>query len=218
VAAGAQALPGPSQEPDWAWRAGLLVFDDDEKRALYAPDLRARLESCSTRDHLRDAFADLTARDPLNRMLEAEWRGIFPDQVLTFVDRLSMAHSLEVRSAFLDTAVVEFVARLPGHYKIRDGETKHLLKRAARRYFPDEMVRRPKEGFLMPVTQWVQGALEPWVRETLSPERLAIHGLFNQLAVQALVERVYREASDYRDVNKVLALLVFQEWYEMYAS
>jgi asparagine synthase (glutamine-hydrolysing) len=218
IAAGAQPLPGASQKPDWMWRAGLLVFDDDEKRALYVPDLRTRLEGCSTRDHLRDAFDGLSATDPLNRMLEAEWRGIFPDQVLTFVDRLSMAHSLEVRSAFLDTAVVEFVARLPGHYKIRDGETKYLLKRAARQYFPDEMVRRPKEGFLMPVTQWVQGALEPWVRETLSPERLAIHGLFDPLSVHALVERVYHEASDYRDVNKVLALLVFQEWYEMYVS
>ncbi len=218
VAAGAQPLPAVAEEPDWVWRARLLVFDDDEKRALYAPDLRRRLESCSTRDHLRAAFADLTARDPLNRMLEAEWRGIFPDQVLTFVDRLSMAHSLEVRSAFLDTAVVEFVARLPGHYKIRDGETKYLLKRGARRYFPDEMVRRPKEGFLMPVTQWVRGALEPWVRETLSPARLATHGLFHPPQVQALVERVYRDGSDYRDVNKVLALLVFQEWYDLYLA
>ena len=115
------------------------------------------------------AFESLTARDPLNRVLEAEFHGIFPDQVLTFVDRLSMAHSLEVRSAFLDTEVVEYVAQLPGSLKIHNGETKYVLKQAAARYFPEEMIRRPKEGFLMPVTEWVLGDLQPWVRETLSP-------------------------------------------------
>ena len=115
-------------------------------------------------------------------MLEAEFHGILPDQVLTFVDRLSMAHSLEVRSAFLDTEVVEFVASLPGSLKIRNGETKYILKQAAARYFPEEMIRRPKEGFLMPITQWVLGELQPWVRETLAPERLALHGLFDPAA------------------------------------
>ena len=66
-------------------------------------------------------------------MLEAEFRGIFPDQVLTFIDRLSMAHSLEVRSAFLDTDVVEYVAALPGSLKIHNGENE----------VPAEACRRP---------------------------------------------------------------------------
>jgi asparagine synthase (glutamine-hydrolysing) len=149
-------------------------------------------------------------------MLEAEFRGIFPDQVLTFVDRLSMAHSLEVRSAFLDTDVVEYVASLPGSLKIHNGETKYLLKRAAARYFPSEMIHRPKEGFLMPVTQWVLTDLEPWVRDTLSPGRLALHGLFDQVRVGELVERLYQSDADYIEVNKVLALVIFQEWYELY--
>jgi len=102
-----------------------------------------------TEEQIRGDFAGLTAADPLNRVLEYEFRTIFPDQVLTFVDRLSMAHSLEVRSAYLDTDFVRFIASLPGHLKIRNGETKALLKRAALRYFPSEMVHRPKEGFLI---------------------------------------------------------------------
>jgi asparagine synthase (glutamine-hydrolysing) len=103
--------------PDWDWRAGLLVMSEEEKAALYSPEVRLALKGISTREHLRLAFEDLTAKDRLNRMLEAEFRGIFPDQVFTFVDRLSMAHSLEVRSAFLDTEVVEYVASLPGSLK-----------------------------------------------------------------------------------------------------
>ena len=210
------ALPEAGGEPDWDWRAGLLVMSDDEKAALYSPDVRSALNGVSTREHLRQAFEHLTARDPLNRMLEAEFRGIFPDQVLTFVDRLSMAHSLEVRSAFLDTDVVEYVASLPGSLKIHNGETKYLLKLAAARYFPSDMIHRPKEGFLMPVTQWVLTDLEPWVRDTLSPGRLALHGLFDQVRVGELVGRLYQSGADYTAVNKVLALVIFQEWYELY--
>ena len=218
VAAGMEHRPDLAGQEDWAWRARLLVFSDEEKRALYTPDVRAALGGCATADHVREAFTGLTATDPLNRVLEAEWNGILPDQVLTFVDRLSMAHSLEVRSAFLDTEVVEYVAGLPGTLKIRDGHTKYLLKQAALRYFPEEMVHRPKEGFLMPVTEWMRGPLEGWVRETLAPERLRVHGLFDPVGVTALVDRIYHPAAHYTDVNKVLVLLVFQEWYEMYLA
>jgi asparagine synthase (glutamine-hydrolysing) len=210
------ALPEAGGEPDWDWRAGLLVMSDDEKATLYSPGVRSALNGVSTHEHLRKAFEHLTARDPLNRMLEAEFRGIFPDQVLTFVDRLSMAHSLEVRSAFLDTDVVEYVASLPGSLKIHNGETKYLLKRAAARYLPSDMIHRPKEGFLMPVTQWMLTDLEPWVRDTLSPGRLALHGLFDQVRVGELVDRLYQSGADYTAVNKVLALVIFQEWYELY--
>ena len=218
LAAGAQTMPAGMSGPDWEWRADLLVMNDQEKLSLYSPDVRAALASTSTREHMRRAFAQLTAGDPLNRVLEAEFQGVFPDQVLTFVDRLSMAHSLEVRSAFLDTEVVEYVASLPGSLKIRDGQTKYILKEAAARYFPEEMIRRPKEGFLMPITQWVFGRLQPWVRETLSPDRLALHGLFDCRRVDELVDRVYAPDADYRAVNKALALVVFQEWYEMYLA
>jgi asparagine synthase (glutamine-hydrolysing) len=216
VAAGVQPRPGGRDVADSEWRSDLLVMSDEEKFRLYSPDVRALLAHVSTREHMRRAFDTLTASDPLNRVLEAEFHGIFPDQVLTFVDRLSMAHSLEVRSAFLDTEVVEYVAALPGSLKIRNGETKYVLKQAAARYFPDEMVRRLKEGFLMPVTQWVLGDLQPWVRETLSPGRLARHGIFDADRVAELVDRVYEPGADYTAVNRVLALVIFQEWYEMY--
>jgi asparagine synthase (glutamine-hydrolysing) len=218
MAAESLTRPEIGRVPDWNWRAGLLVMSEEEKAALYSPEVRLALKGISTREHLRLAFEDLTARDRLNRMLEAEFRGIFPDQVLTFVDRLSMAHSLEVRSAFLDTEVVEYVASLPGSLKIRNGETKYLLKRAAGRYFPDEMINRPKEGFLMPVSEWVLTDLQPWVRDTLSPQRLGLHGLFDKDRVGELVERLYQPGADYTAVNKVLALVIFQEWYELYLS
>src|SRR5215213_10041574 len=161
------------------------------------------MRSCCSRGQLRRDFENLTATDPLNRVLEAEFRTIFPDQVLAFVDRLSMAHSLEVRTAYLDTDFVTFVAGLRGNLKIKNGETKYLLKKAARKYFPDEMVDRRKEGFLMPVTEWLSGDLESYVRDTLSADRLQRHGIFDDARVHALVDDLYSRQHDYRQVNKV---------------
>lgn len=199
---------------DWEWRAKLFVFSDADKSGLYAPEVTQALRACSSAEHLRHAFAGLTAADPLNRILEAEFAGIFPDQVMTFVDRLSMAHSLEVRSAFLDTDFVTFVAGLPGRLKINQGETKYLLKRAASRYFPHEMVYRPKEGFIMPVNAWLLRDLKDYVHDTLGRSRLNQHGLFDATRVQRLIEEFYAGKTDH--ANKVLSLLAFQEWHDLY--
>lgn len=198
------------------WRSKLLTFSDDERRTLYTEEFATELGEARTSELWHDAFRSATARDPLNRVLETEFLTIFPDQVLAFVDRLSMAHSLEVRTAFLDTRLVEFVAALPGRFKIKDGQTKYLLKRAAERYFPAEMVHRKKEGFLMPITQWLMRNLRDYVHDTLHPVRLRRHGLFRPEAVERLVARVYAGDADYAMVNKLYALLVFQEWHELY--
>lgn len=205
-----------AEPEDWAWRYKLLVLSDVEKEAIYTPEVASQMSQFSTRERLRKDFSGLSARDPLNRILEAEFRTIFPDQVLTFVDRLSMAHSLEVRTAYLDTEFVSFVAGLPGALKIKGGETKYLLKKLALKYFPSEMVYRKKEGFLMPITQWLLRDLEVYVRDTLSPQRLSKHGLFRSEYVQGLVDGLYSNQSDHLAVNKVYSLLVFQEWYELY--
>ena len=204
------------EDEDWKWRAKLLVLSDDEKMNLYTADAAEQMRCFSSSRQLQKDFANLTATDPLNRVLEAEFRTIFPDQVLAFVDRLSMAHSLEVRTAYLDTDFVTFIAGLRGNLKIKNGETKYLLKQAARKYFPDEMVDRKKEGFLMPVTEWLSGDLEGYVRDTLSDERLTRHGIFNSTQVCKLIDDLYSGNKDYRHVNKVFALLVFQEWYDLY--
>jgi asparagine synthase (glutamine-hydrolysing) len=200
--------------PDWHWRSELHVFREPDKAELYSPEVRRMTARFSTPAHLRKTWSRLTARDPLNRVLEGEFLTVFPDQVLTFVDRLSMAHSLEVRTAYLDTALIEFAAGLSGRWKIRDGVTKYLLKKAALRYFPEEMVFRPKEGFVLPVNNWLLSGLEPYVRDTLSATALRQHGLFSVSRVEELVNRFY--AGHAAGANQILSLLAFQEWYSLY--
>jgi asparagine synthase (glutamine-hydrolysing) len=201
---------------EWQWRARLFVFTENEKRSLYSPAFSRSTAPHDTADCTRQLFERLTARDPVNRILEFEWLTQLPDQVLAFVDRLSMAHGLEVRSAFFDTELVRWVAALHGRWKVAGSETKILLKKAALRYFPTEMVHRPKEGFVMPIGAWLLGDLEGWVRDTLSARRLAAHGIFDAARVEELVSRFYAERGDHRFANKLIALMAFQEWYDLY--
>lgn len=196
---------------DWEWRSKLFVFTEEDKRRLYRPE---SLPQADTSQWMRKIFDGCTAQDPLNRVLEAEFLTQLPDQVLAFADRLSMAHSLEIRTGFLDTEVMEFAARIPGRFKIHGQEIKSVLKTAARKYLPAEAIDRPKEGFVMPVNQWLAGWLLDYAREQLSPARLDQHGLFQK----AEVERILGEfaAGNSALANKVLSLLCFQIWYDLY--
>lgn len=195
-----------ADEADWRYK--LLVFNDEEKTELLGPS------AYSTKEHLRQAFRGLTARDPVNRILEMEFGTQLPDQVLAFVDRLSMAHSLEIRTGFLDTDVMEFAARIPGRFKIHGTEVKSVLKRAARGFLPDMAIDRPKEGFVMPVNQWLNTWLFDYAARALAPERLQVHGFFDAGYVGSLLERF--RAGETRFANKILNLLCFQVWHEIY--
>lgn len=199
---------------DWLWRYKLLVFTDEEKERIYSRDSLDEMRAFSTLNHLKRTFSNLTAGDPLNRVLEAEFTTQLPDQVLAFVDRLSMAHSLEIRTGFLDTEVMEYAARIPGHMKIHDTEVKSVLKTAARKYLPSSAIDRPKEGFVLPVNQWLNSWLFDYAREALSPRRLATHGLFDPVEVDRLLTRFHQ--GEHTLANKVLSLLSFQIWHQIY--
>jgi asparagine synthase (glutamine-hydrolysing) len=205
-----------AHQQDYSWRAKLCVFSDEEKRSLYASGARDLFQDFSTERHLQQVFSTLTAGDPTNRILEAEFRTQLPDQVLAFTDRLSMAHSLEIRTAFLDTQVMEFAARIPEQFKIRDQDVKVILKKAARPYLPASAIDRPKEGFVLPVNQWLQGWLFDYARAALSPAELQNHGLFDCGYVSSLLDRFQAGQADL--ANKILSLLAFQIWYDIYLT
>jgi asparagine synthase (glutamine-hydrolysing) len=168
----------------------------------------------TTEGLVRATYERAGTSDPTNRSLFVDFETLLPDQVLAFVDRLSMAHSVEVRNPFLDFRLMEFVGRIPGRMKIRNGRVKHLLKRAVADLLPEGIIERPKEGFLMPINDWLMGNLQPFVRSILDPTRLALHGLLDPAAIERMIVEHYQGKR--RNGDRLWNLMMFQMWWEAY--
>lgn len=148
----------------------------------------------------------------VDRMMLADQLTYLPDDLLAKVDRVSMAVSLEVRVPLLDHRVVEFAWRLPARFKIRDGQTKWLLRQVLHRYVPATLVDRPKMGFSVPIDRWLQGPLRGWAEDLLAPERLRRAGILAPGPVRRAWER-FKEGRTARGQG-LWAILMFQAWHE----
>jgi asparagine synthase (glutamine-hydrolysing) len=175
------------QEPD------LLVAGGREYRGL--------LWDPSVRDRIPDAIERMQYLDTLTYL---------PDDILTKVDRSSMAVSLEARVPLLDHRVVEFAWTLPPSLKVRDGTGKWLLRQVLARYVPDTLIDRPKMGFGVPIDSWLRGPLRDWAENLLAEKRLAEEGFFDP----AMVRENWRQHLSGRlnHQYRLWDVLMFQAW------
>ena len=152
--------------------------------------------------------------DELERLMAVDIRTYLPDDILTKVDRASMAHSLEARVPLLDHRIVEFAGRLPMEHKFRGQEQKYLLKRILYRLLPRELVDRPKMGFGVPLDRWFRGELRSLVREYLDTKRLRSEGYFRPEGVGRIVEEHLSGRTNH--FMPLWAMLQFGMWKEHY--
>jgi asparagine synthase (glutamine-hydrolysing) len=149
-------------------------------------------------------------RDARDRALYVDLRSYLVDNCLVKVDRMSMACSLETRVPLLDRVLVELAFRMPSSLKYSARLTKILLKRVACRHVPKACVQRPKQGFSIPIKNWLKEELRPLTEELLARDRIAAEGLFEPAVVEQLKREHLQNRANHSHV--LWGLLVFQDW------
>lgn len=196
-----------------SYRMSLLT--DEEKQIFLGERLSHYAEEKLTLKTVQNYRAMLCGGDVLNRNLEYDSLVLLPNQVLKYTDMLSMAHSLEIRSPFMDYRIVEYVAGISGYYKMYQGETKYLLKRVAEKYLPSAIIHREKEGFVMPINDWMQKELKEYVLDTLSMDALAKQDYLRPEGVYFVLKNYYdNPAANFHLAGILWNFLCFEKWYE----
>src|SRR5262249_14010808 len=149
-------------------------------------------------DVIDQRMVDCAAGNRWDRLLYYYAKGYLGDDVLTKVDRATMAVGLEARAPFLDSRVIALACRAAPALRLRGWETKHLLKRAMRGILPDETLERKKQGFAMPIGRWLRGELRPFMEDTLSERRLREGGWFDPAPIRKLVDDHVAGRADHR--------------------
>ena len=174
---------------------------------LYSPSFKTALDGYCALHVFKRHAATAGTDDPLALIQYLDLKTYLVGDINTKVDRASMAHSLEVREPLMDHELVEWLATLPSSLKIRNGESKYLLKKAMEPHLPADIMYRPKMGFSVPLARWLRGPLKSRVREALLGEEMADSGLFNMATIRGLVEQNESGARDHS--TPIWTLLMF---------
>jgi len=188
----------------------MTFLDVGAKRRLYTPALQTALLDSDVygpiRRHLRGAHTD----DLLNRQLYTDLQVYLADDILVKVDRMSMATSLETRAPFLDVDVMELAFSMPGHLKIRGGERKYVLKKAMKDLLPDSVLTRAKEGFSIPMKNWLRRDWAPMMQDLLGPDRISRRGWLDPVEVTRRVDE--HMAGTQNHAHLLFSLMVLERW------
>jgi asparagine synthase (glutamine-hydrolysing) len=165
---------------------------------------------------LARVLAEMGEGGSLQRYLDFDQRYYLPDDILYKVDRISMAHSLEVRPPFLDPRIVDFAAGLPERLKLRGSNSKYVLRRLMKDKLPPTVLQRPKIGFDVPIHEWLRGVLRPLLLDTLSQQAVLASGLFDWPAVKRLVKaHLERKANHGYHLWGLMVLLIWMKRWKM---
>ncbi len=187
------------------------LSDGDKRSAVLA---RSDQYIQDTSEMLWEFFCETDAESLRNRLAYVDFRTQLPEEFLMMADRFSMAHSLEVRTPFLDHDFVELVLSVPSEIRTSRRDLKGLLRRSLAPVLPREILNAPKRGFVIPLTLWLRGRLRPLVERLLSPEVLRQQGIFKPEFYDNFVKPHLEAEADH--TNKIWAVLMFQIWHHLF--
>jgi len=177
---------------------------------LYTHDITRALDGHDPLAETRRLRREAAHLDPVSRLQYVDTLQYLPADILTKVDRMSMANSLEVRAPLLDYTLVEYIATLPLTYKLRSGVSKYLLRKVCAPMLPVSTLAKPKQGFAIPKDRWFQGTLRPFAEEILLDRRTLARGYFRK---DTLVRLLTHHATGRRDYSAwIWSLIVLELW------
>jgi asparagine synthase (glutamine-hydrolysing) len=191
---------------------GVSLLNDAQRKALFSDELYQELKGYTALEVFRDHQANFDGKDPLSLIQYLDIKTYLVGDILTKVDRASMAHSLEVRVPFLDHKFVEWTAKIPTELKLKNGCGKYLLKKAMEPHLPHDVLYRKKMGFRVPLADWFRGPLKQKLRDTLLSEQMVNCGLFN---MNTITQWLDDHQSGRREYSAPLwTLLMFASFYK----
>lgn len=193
-----------------SYRSMIAAFGDPWE--VLQPDLRAA--TAGWRPRFEQVVTDLGLRHPVDLAQYTDLLLYLPDDILALTDRVSMAHSLEVRVPYVDHELLEFVAAMPPALRVRGVRKKYLFRRAVAPWLPPENLARPKQGFSIPLASWLKGPLRPMLTDLLESQALRESPWLSAPAVRSLVEEHLRGTRNHE--VRLWAILCFSEWERQY--
>jgi len=185
-----------------------VLFREFQKASLFDPDVYRRFSNADTTGVWRSLLGN-GGMDWLSALQYMDIKSYLPNDILTKVDRMSMAHSIEARVPLLDHKLVEFAATIPPELKLRGETTKYIFKKAMEDILPHEILYRPKRGFAVPLARWFRGKLSPFMRDLLLSRSCSERGIFKR----SYLERLIRMNDRGRPMDLQLwTLITFELW------
>ena len=192
----------------------ISYFHEEKKRGLLSTEFLSAIREHDSSEEFRRIYGSPASRERIDHLLYLDSKTYLPGDIMTKVDRMSMAHSLEAREPLLDHKLIEFVAQIPASLKLRGSETKSILKRAIRGLIPDEIIDRKKQGFDVPIQQWFREDLRAMLLDTLTGSRARQRGYFKPGAVEAILDEHMRGRRD--NSRHLWGLLTLELWHRQF--
>ena len=185
----------------------IAVVSDPMRKQLYSQTFKAELQGYQAVEVLR-RHARKAPQHPLSLIQYLDMKTYLPGDILTKVDRASMAHALEVRVPILDHKLVEWISGLPPELKLQGKQGKYLFKKALEPHLPDAILYRPKKGFAVPLASWFRGPLRQRVRDAVLGPVMMDSGIFNRQFLSEMLDQHHSGKKDHS--AKIWALLMYE--------
>jgi asparagine synthase (glutamine-hydrolysing) len=188
------------------------------KRCLYSPELLEINEKYDPLNAARSIYSEVKEEDLLNRLLYFDVLSYAPDDLMVKVERMTMAHGLNAISPFHDLELVEFIASVPSHLKINGTTRKYIMREALRPLLPEHTLNKRKQGFAMPIGEWLVAKMSDYVQDILLDSRTLNRGYFNKKYMERMVRNFLAGKTDYATGSEaaIIALITLELWHRIF--